>query len=49
MRFAVKIWLTNPIGLFKNSPFIGASSFYLEFSSLRIYGLSCLGRRRVYV
>jgi len=49
MRFAIKIKLICPIGLFKISPFIGASLFYLELSSLRIYRLSYLGQRRAYI
>jgi len=49
MRFIVKIQLTNPISLSKNSPSIGASLFYLEFSSLRMGRLSYSGQRRAHV
>jgi len=46
MRFAIRIRLISPISLSRISPSIGASSFRLELSSLRIYRSSCLGRRR---
>jgi len=49
MRFAIKIQLISPISLSRISPSTGASLFCLELSSLRIYRLSCLGRRRVYI
>jgi len=49
MWFIVKMRLINPISLSKNSPSIGASLFSLELSFLRIYRLSCLGRRRARV
>jgi len=41
--------LTSPISLSKVSPLIGTSLFSLKFSSLKIYKLSYLGRRRVYI
>jgi len=43
VRFAVRIQLISPISSFKNSPSIGASSFYLELSSLRMRRLSYSG------
>jgi len=43
MRFTVRMWLTSPISLSKTTPSRGASLFRLEFSSLRICGLSYLG------
>jgi len=46
MRFMIRIQLISPIGLSRISPSIGASLFYLELSSLRIYRLSYLGRKR---
>jgi len=49
MRFIIRIRLISPIGLFRISPSIGASLFYLELSSLRIYRSSCLGRRRAHI
>jgi len=49
VRFATRIQLISPISLSKISPFIGASLFYLELSFLRIYRLSYLGQRRVYI
>jgi hypothetical protein len=49
VRFAVRIRLISPISLSKNSPSIGASSFYSELSSLKMRRLSYLGRRRARV
>jgi len=49
MRFMVKMQLISPIGLFRVSPSIGTTLFYLELSSLRIYRLSYLVRRRACV
>ena len=49
MWFTVKIQLISPISLFKTSPFIGISLFHLEFSFLKICGLSYLGQKRVYI
>jgi len=49
MRFAVRVQLISPIGLFRVSPSIGATLFCLELSSLRIRGLSCSVKRRVRV
>jgi hypothetical protein len=49
MRFAVRIQLISPISSSKNSPSIGASLFYLELSSLRIYRSSYSGQRRARV
>jgi len=44
MRFTIRMQLISPISLFRISPSIGASLFYLELSSLRIYRLSYLDR-----
>jgi len=49
MQFIIKMWLISPISLSRISPSIGTSLFYLELSSLKIYKLSYLGRRRVYI